>query len=194
MMKVQEPRKTVNDRKMRSLMQSLAGCANLKYPQQPTTLMSAYDFEELADLTGLSDSYIEKIQLLKDIIALADVARSKFFTQDTSDRELLSDIFTEIFIKAKELQNHENYGCYVENVTCEVDSLIEKYELKNKEHLKARSIRSRCDNEIRLIEADVNEFVLRLGNTDYYIRLLGREFIVNGVVSDTITFDEKTHY
>jgi hypothetical protein len=194
MMKVQEPRRTVSDKKMRSLMSTLSGCRNLKYPQQPITLSSAYNFEDLIDLPVLSDSYIEKVQLLQDIIALADVARNKSFTEDTSDRDLLSDIFTEIFIKAKELQNHENFGC-VEDVTDEVNRIIEKFELKDKEplstRLSARSIKSTRDSEIRLIEADVNEFVLRLGNTDYYIRLLGREFILNGVVSDSVTFGEE---
>ena len=51
-----------------------------------------------------------KINLLKDIISLADVARSKTFTTDTSDRELLSDIFTEIFVKAHEIRTILNYG------------------------------------------------------------------------------------
>ena len=202
-MKVVEPKRTINCKKMKSLMRTLSGCGDLKYAQQPSKFDGylEYGFNDHIDLT---DARIERIRLLKDIIALADVAKSKHFTSDTSDRELLSDIFTEIFIKAKGLQNYE-YLESIEDVTDEVNYNIRKFELKNKgksdralfddefesNFLSARSIKSIRANEIRLIEADVNEFVLRLGDIDYYVRLLGREFILNGIVSDSITFSEK---
>ena len=212
-MKIAEPKFNISDKKMKSLMHALNACRDLRYVQEPF----GYGFDDLIDVT---DSYIEKVNFLKDIIALADVARSKSFTSDTFDRELLSDIFTEIFIKAKGLHS----GCCkqeVKDVTDEVNDDIRKFEdpeylasfeknftsnflkaneiLNDKEKFKpehreflgARSIKSKRNNEIRLIEADVNEFVLRLGDIDYYVRLLGREFILNGIVSDSITFSEK---
>lgn len=172
-MKIAEPKFNISDKKMKSLMHALNACRDLRYVQEPF----GYGFDDLIDVT---DSYIEKVNLLKDIIALADVARSKSFTSDTFDKELLSDIFTEIFIKAKGLHS----GCCKQEVKDEVNESVSEF-------LSARSIKSIRANEIRLIEADVNEFVLRLGDIDYYVRLLGREFILNGIVSDSITFSEK---
>lgn len=105
---------TPNDMKMKSLMRCLSGCKDLFYRDQPTSY-DEFDDSCYNDLFGYVEfesfeNEMAKINLLKDIIALADVARSKTFTTDTSDRELLSDIFTEIFVKAHEIRTILNYG------------------------------------------------------------------------------------
>ena len=113
-MQINPNKNTPSDIKMKSLMRCLSGCKNLFYRDQPTSC-DEFDDSCYNDLFGYSelDSFeneMTKINLLKDIISLADVARSKTFTTDTSDRELLSDIFTEIFVKAHEIRTILNYG------------------------------------------------------------------------------------
>ncbi len=114
-MQITPNRNTPSDMKMRNIMRCLSGCKDLSYIDQS----SIYDEPNGScynDLFGYSEidcfdvNDQLKLQLLKDIIALADLARSKSFTIDTSDRELLSDIFTEIFVKAHEIRTILNYG------------------------------------------------------------------------------------
>lgn len=105
---------TPSDIKMKTIMSNLSACKNLLYRDQ----LSSYDefnidcYNELFNYSEIDcfKNEITKMKLLKDIIALADVARSKTFTTDTSDRELLSDIFTEIFVKACEIRTILDYG------------------------------------------------------------------------------------
>jgi hypothetical protein len=113
-MQINPNKNTPSDIKMKSLMRCLSGCKDLFYRDQPTSY-DEFDDSCYNDLFGYSElesfeNEMTKINLLKDIIALADVARSKTFTTDTSDRELLSDIFTEIFVKAHEIRTILNYG------------------------------------------------------------------------------------
>lgn len=113
-MQINPNKRTPSDIKMKSLMRCLSGCKDLFYRDQPTTY-DEFDESCYNDLFGYIElesfeNIITKINLLKDIIALADVARSKTFTTDTSDRELLSDIFTEIFVKAREIKTIIDYG------------------------------------------------------------------------------------
>lgn len=113
-MQINPNKNTPSDIKMKSLMRCLSGCKNLFYRDQPTSC-DEFDDSCYNDLFGYSElesfeNEMAKINLLKDIIALADVARSKKFTTDTSDRELLSDIFTEIFVKAHEIRTILDYG------------------------------------------------------------------------------------
>lgn len=45
--------------------------------------------------------------------------------------------------------------------------------------------------EIRLIKADANKFILRLGNNDYYVSLINNRFSINDLLSDSVTFVEE---
>jgi hypothetical protein len=102
---------------MKSLMRCLSSCKDLLYRDQP----SSYDDSCYNETESFEDSCYNETEsfedscynetesfednvirdrLLNEIIALADVAKDKSFTADTDDRTLLSDIFTEIFIKA----------------------------------------------------------------------------------------------
>ena len=101
-------RDTPSNMKMKSLMRCISGCKDLLYRDQP----SSYDeFDDsYYNKTESFEDNIVKDCLLNEIIALADVAKDKSFTADTDDRTLLSDIFTEIFVKAHEIRTILNYG------------------------------------------------------------------------------------
>jgi|JI10StandDraft_1071094.scaffolds.fasta_scaffold23200_4 hypothetical protein len=45
--------------------------------------------------------------------------------------------------------------------------------------------------EIRLIQADSNKFILRLGNNDYHVSLINNKFSINDLLSDSVTFVEE---
>lgn len=113
-MQISPNKNTPNSAKMKAIMRCLNGCKELLYRDQLLSYEDLNDswFNDAFDHTEIEsfENNIEKFQLVKDIIALADVARSKTFTTDTSDRELLSDIFTEIFVKAHEIRTILDYG------------------------------------------------------------------------------------
>ena len=57
-----------------------------------------------------------------------------------------------------------------------------------------RVTRNPTDNsaEIRLLStSEWDSFILRLGTNDYHVLLMDGKFLVNGLMSDTVTFDEK---
>ncbi len=56
--------------------------------------------------------------------------------------------------------------------------------------IKASKVATR-NIEIRLVKADVNKFILRLGNNDYYVSLINNKFSVNDLLSDSVTFGEE---
>lgn len=64
------------------------------------------------------------------------------------------------------------------------DSILKDYLIF--EHVEKEPL----SNKIRLLSNGVNEFVLCLGDNNYYIKSFGEEFMIDGTVCDHITFDE----
>ena len=65
-----------------------------------------------------------------------------------------------------------------------------------KNPLRARATFGSFNNptEIRLLStSESDSFILRLGTNDYHVLLMDGKFLVNGLASDTVTFDEKVN-